>query len=70
MHVYIYIYIYTCIYIYAYIYIYLQYILDVVTNGLKLELNELPPQCCKSTYILLAKENEVISVEIMKLLRK
>ena len=39
------------------------YILDIVTNGLKLELNELP---C----LLSAKENEVISTEIKKLLKK
>ena len=37
------------------------YFLDKVTNGLKLELNELPSS---------SKENEVISPEIMKLIKK
>ena len=31
------------------------YILDIVTNGLKLELNELPFQCSRSTYPLSGK---------------
>ena len=47
-----------------------MYILDIVTNGLKLELNELPCQYSRSNYPLLAKENEVISTEIKKLLKK
>ena len=46
------------------------YILNIVTNGLKLELNELPSQCSRSTYPLLAKENEILSAEIVKLLKK
>ena len=41
------------------------YFLDNVTNGLKLQLNELPPQYRRPTYP--CKENEVISAEIMKL---
>ena len=46
------------------------YILDIVTNGLKLELNELPCQYSKSNNPLSNKENEVISTEIKKLLKK
>ena len=46
------------------------YILDIVTNGLKLELNALPCQYSRSRYPLSAKENEVISTEIKKLLKK
>ena len=46
------------------------YILDIVTNGLKLELNELSFQYSRSNYPLSAKENEVISIEIKKLLKK
>ena len=46
------------------------YILDIATNGLRLELNELPSQCSKSTYPISVKENEFISAEIMKLLKK
>ena len=37
------------------------HIFDIVTNGLELELNELPFQCSRSTYPLSAKENEVTS---------
>ena len=44
-----------------------KYILDIVTNGLKLELNDLPCQYSKSSYPLSTKE-EVISTEIKKLL--
>ena len=44
------------------------YFLDKITNGLKLELNELPSQYSRSTYPY--KENEVISAEIMKLIKK
>ena len=47
-----------------------KYILDIVTNGLKLELNELPCQYSKSNYPLSTKEKEVISTEIKKLLKK
>ena len=46
------------------------YILDIVNNGLKLELNELSCQYSRSNYPLSAKENEVISTEIKKLLKK
>ena len=46
------------------------YILGIVTNGLKLELNELPCQYSRSNYPLSAKENEVISTEMKKLLKK
>ena len=46
------------------------YILDIVTIGLKLGLNELPCQYSRSSYPLSAKENEVISTEIKKLLKK
>ena len=46
------------------------YIPDIVTNGLKLELNELSCQYSRSNYPLSAKENEVISTEIKKLLKK
>ena len=46
------------------------YFLDKITNGLKLELNELPSQYSRSTYPSSSKENEVISAEIMKLMKK
>ena len=42
------------------------YFLDKITNGLKLELNELPSQYSRSTYPYI--ENEVISAEILKLI--
>ena len=45
-------------------------LLDIVTNELKLELNQLPSQCSRSTYPLSVNENEGISAEIMKLLKK
>ena len=44
------------------------YFLDKVTNGLKLELNELPSQYIRFSYPSSSKENEVISAEIMKLI--
>ena len=47
-----------------------KYILDIVTNGLKLELNELPCQHSKFNYSLSTKEKEVISTEIKKLFKK
>ena len=47
-----------------------MHILDIVTNGLKLELYELPCQYSRSNYPLSVKENEVISMEIKKLLKK
>ena len=46
------------------------YFLDKVTNGLKLELNELPSQYSRSNYSSSSKVNEVISAEIMKLIKK
>ena len=46
------------------------YILDKVTNGLKLKLNELPSQYSRSAYPFPVKGNEVISVETEKLLKK
>ena len=47
-----------------------KYILDIITNGLKLDLKQLPTQNSRSSYPLSSKENEIISVEIKKLLRK
>ena len=41
------------------------YFLDKVTNGLKLELNELPSQYSRSTYPSSSKDNECISAEIV-----
>ena len=46
------------------------YFLDKFTNGPKLALNELPSQYSRSTYPSSSKENEVISAEIMKLIKK
>ena len=46
-----------------------KYILDIITNGLKLDLKQLPTQNSRSTYPLLSKENEIISVENKKLLK-
>ena len=42
----------------------------MVTNGLKLELNELPSQSSKSNYPSSSKETQVISAEIMNLIQK
>ena len=47
-----------------------EYILDTITNGLKLDLKQLPTQNSRSTYHLSSKENGIISVEIKKLLKK
>ena len=47
-----------------------KYILNIITNGLKLDLKQLPSQNSRSSYPLSSKENEVISVEITKLLKK
>ena len=47
-----------------------KYILDIITNGLKLDLKQLSTQNSRSSYPLSSKENEVISVEITKLLKK
>ena len=45
-----------------------KYILDIITNNLKLDLKQLPTQNSRSSYLLSSKENEVISVEIKTLL--
>ena len=45
-----------------------KYILNIITNGLKLDLKELPTQNGRSSYPLSSKENEVTSVETKKLL--
>ena len=47
-----------------------KYILDIITNGLKLDLKQLPTQNSRCSYPLSSKEYEVVSVEIKKLLRK
>ena len=47
-----------------------KYILDIITNGLKLNLKELRIQNIRSTYTLSSKENEIISIKIAKLLKK
>ena len=53
-----------------YVYTKDKYILDVITNGLKLDLKELPNQIIRPTYPLSSKENEIVSTEITKLLKK
>ena len=45
-----------------------KYILDIITNSLKLDLKQLPTQNSRSSYSLSSKENEIISVEIKNLL--
>ena len=47
-----------------------KYISDITTNDLKLDLKQLPTQNSRSSYPLSSKENEIISVEIKKLLKK
>ena len=47
-----------------------KYILDINTNGLKLNLKELRIQNIRPTYTLSSKENEIISIKIAKLLKK
>ena len=47
-----------------------KYILDIITYDLKLDLKQLPTQNSTSSYPLSSKENEIISVEIKKLLEK
>ena len=47
-----------------------KYILDAITNGLKLDLNKLSTQNSRSTYPLSSKENEIISIDSKKLLKK
>ena len=44
-----------------------KYILDIITNGLKLNLKELRIQNIRPTYTLSSKENEIISIKIAKL---
>ena len=44
--------------------------LDIKTNGLKLDLKQLPTQNIRSIYPLSSKENEIFSLEIKKLLKK
>ena len=44
--------------------------MHIISNGLKLDLKQLPTQNSRSTYPLLTKENEIMSVEIKKLLKK
>ena len=44
--------------------------MDVITNGLQLDLNELSTQNIRPTYPLSSKENEIILIEILKLLKK
>ena len=50
-----------------YEYIENKYILDIITNGLKLNLKELRTQNIRPTYTLSSKENEIISIKIAKL---
>ena len=47
-----------------------KYILDITTNGLKLDLKQLPTQNSRSTYPLSSKENKIISIEIKKLIKQ
>ena len=44
--------------------------MDIITNSLKLDLKQLPTQNSRSSYPLSSEKNEIISVEIKKLLRK
>ena len=47
-----------------------KYTLDIITNGLKLDLKQLPTQKSRSSYPSSRKEYKVVSVEIKNLLRK
>ena len=47
-----------------------KYILDIVTNGLKLDLKQLLTQNSRSSYSLTIKEKEIILLEIKKILKK
>ena len=47
-----------------------KYILSIITYRLKLYLKVLPTQNSRSTHTLSSKENEIISIEIIKLLKK
>ena len=53
-----------------YKYTQVKYILDIITNGFKLDLKQLPTQNTRSFYSLSSSENEIISVEIKKLLKE
>ena len=44
--------------------------MDLITNGLKLDLKELPTQNTRSTFPLSGKESEIVSIGITKLLKK
>ena len=44
-----------------------KYILDIVTNGFKLDLKQLPTQNSRSFYPLPIKENEIMSIQIKTL---
>ena len=44
--------------------------MDIITNGLKLDLKPLPTQNGRSSYPLSSKEKEIISDEIKKLFKK
>ena len=44
--------------------------MDIITNGLKLDLKQLPTQNSRSFYSLSSTENEIISVETKKLLKE
>ena len=45
-------------------------ILDVIANGPQLDLKELSTQSIRPIYPLSSKENEIITIEIIKLLKK
>ena len=44
--------------------------MDLITNGLKLDLKELPTQNTRSTFPLSSKESEIVSIGITELLKK
>ena len=44
--------------------------MDIITNRLKSDLRQLPTQNSRRSYPLSSKENEIILVEIKKLLKK
>ena len=44
--------------------------MNIITNGQKLDLKQLPSQNSRSSYPLSSKENEIISVETKKLCKK
>ena len=45
-------------------------ILDIITNDLKLDLKESQTENIRPIYPLSSKEDEIISIKIIKLLRK